>query len=51
MSVVTFIGTLFLFHYGYSTQSYCYDQDKEVGKLYHSLVHVLSSIGHHCIVL
>jgi hypothetical protein len=48
--VSTFIATVFLFYYGYITQSLCYDKDKIVANSYHSLLHTIASVGHHLIV-
>jgi len=49
--VVTFFITLYLFFYGYYTNSYCYDINKQVGNLYHSLLHTIGSLGHILIIL
>jgi hypothetical protein len=47
--VLTFLITIFLYYYGFLTKRYCYDPEKCVGDLYHALLHVISSIGHHLI--
>ena len=47
----TFVATILLFHYGFYTSSFCYDLDKETSHLYHSLLHIVSSIGHHLLIL
>jgi len=39
----TFLATVFLYVYGYYTQSYCYGYYEEE---WHSFLHILSSIGH-----
>ena len=49
--LLTFIAVIFLYCYGYITASYCYDPDSEVASLYHSLLHLISSVGHHLIML
>jgi len=49
--IQTFLATIYLYTYGYYTGSYCYDSDEETSHLYHSLLHTLSSVGHHMIVL
>jgi hypothetical protein len=49
--VSTFLATGFLFYGGYITNQYCYDKDEKKGKLYHCLLHGISSVGHHLIVL
>ena len=43
-----FMGCIFLFGYGYFTNNYCFHPDK--GNMYHSLLHMISSVGHHCII-
>jgi len=48
---VTFMAVIFLYCYGYITNSYCYDPDSEVSSLYRSLLHGISSLGHHLIML
>jgi len=47
--VMTFLLCIFLFIYGYSTNSYCYHPDKYIGDNYHCLLHCISSFGHHLI--
>lgn len=49
--VSTFLLTVYLFYYGYLTQTYCYDKEYQTAKKYTSLLHLLSSLGHHLIVL
>jgi hypothetical protein len=46
--VLSFLLCIFMFFYGYCTNKYCYDPDK--GDQYHSLLHLISSIGHHLII-
>lgn len=49
--VSTFLLTVYLFYYGYLTQTYCYDKEYQTAKKYTSLLHLISSFGHHLIVL
>jgi membrane protein YdbS with pleckstrin-like domain len=49
--VVTFLTTIFLYGYGYKVQRYCFDKKKKRAVLFHSGLHVISSIGHHFIAL
>jgi len=49
--VLLFLSTTYLFYYGYYTQSFCYDKDPDVAYIFHSILHVISSIGHHMILL
>lgn len=47
----TFLATALLYVYGYTCKKYCFDEDSETANMNHALLHVISSIGHHCIVL
>ena len=49
--VSTFVATVYLFYYGYLTKRYCYNKKKTIAANYHSLLHLISSFGHHLIVL
>lgn len=49
--LVSFITTLYLFFYGYYSNQYCYDVNKQVANLYHSLLHIIGSLGHIFIVV
>jgi hypothetical protein len=49
--VATFVATLWLYIYGFCTHQYCFDQETHVASMYHSLMHVIGSVGHHLIVL
>ena len=49
--VSTFAVTVYLFYYGYMTNTYCYDKKKTIAANYHSLLHLISSLGHHLIAL
>ena len=44
--IATFLGTIFLYHYGKKTNTLCKDPCKKTGQLYHALLHGLTSIGH-----
>jgi hypothetical protein len=44
--ITTFLSTIYLYYYGYCYNQYCYCDDITVANLYHSLLHVISSIGH-----
>ena len=48
--ITTFILSIVLFYYGYLTTTLCYHPDTSIGNKYHSLLHLISSIGHHCII-
>jgi len=49
--VTTFLLTIFLYYYGYFTNTFCYHPDKCIRDRYHCLVHCIGSIGHHLIIL
>lgn len=49
--ILCFFLTIYLFLYGYLTDSYCFNNDCETANIYHSLLHVVSSVGHHAIVM
>ena len=46
--IVSYLLVLYLFLYGYYTNNYCFHPER--GNAYHSLLHMISSLGHHCIV-
>ena len=47
----TFLATIFLYHYGYYCNDYCFNNDVSIAQKYHSFLHFISSIGHNLIVL
>lgn len=49
--IFSFLFVIFLFNYGFMSNLYCYDDDTNIANLYHSYLHLLSSIGHICIIL
>jgi hypothetical protein len=49
--IATFLTTLYLFFYGYYSNQYCYNINKQVANLYHSLLHIIGSLGHIFIIL
>jgi hypothetical protein len=49
--VSAFLLTLYLFIYGYITNSFCFYEDRNKANLYHSLLHIISSIGHNLIIM
>jgi hypothetical protein len=46
-----FLLSLYLFFYGYYTNQYCYDVNKQIASLYHSLLHIIASLGHILVIL
>ena len=51
ITVYTFLATIYLYYYGYLYNTYCYHPDKDIGNLYHSLLHAIASVGHNIIVI
>ena len=51
ITVYTFLATIYLYYYGYINNTYCYHPDKDIGNLYHSLLHAIASVGHNIIVI
>lgn len=49
--IAAFLGTVFLYYYGSANGQFCFAEDKEESDKWHQLLHLLSSIGHHFIVL
>jgi hypothetical protein len=47
----TFLLTIYLYFYGYCTDTYCYNIDKKIGVFYHAILHIISSFGHHLLLL
>jgi hypothetical protein len=45
---ITFCCSVYFFGYGWLTNQYCYDT--VYGNRYHAYLHLLSSIGHHCLL-
>jgi hypothetical protein len=41
---------IFAFFFGYATNKYCFDCDENTSQLYHGLLHMISSFGHHLII-
>ena len=49
LAVITFTCVIIMYYYGYLTESLCFDNT--YGNMYHSCIHLIGSIGHHCIML
>lgn len=49
--ISTFLLTVFLFYYGYLTDTFCYDPNPNYASGYHSLLHLISCIGHNLIIV
>jgi hypothetical protein len=48
--VSTFLSVVFLYTYGYLTDNYSFHTSHSVSQMYHGLLHIISSIGHHFII-
>jgi hypothetical protein len=49
--IFTFIITIYLYYFGYCYNKYCFCEDKEMANKYHSLIHIISSVGHNLIII
>lgn len=49
ITIGSFLTVVYLYVYGYFTKTFSFDKST-VAYLYHSLVHVYSTIGHHSII-
>ena len=49
--VATFVGTGYLYSYGYLHNEFCFDEDPDVNESTHAFLHFISSMGHHLIGL
>jgi len=49
--ILTFFLVAYLYIYGYTNKMYCFSEDKSVGDAYHSILHLISSVGHHLIII
>jgi len=50
-AVASFLLVLYLFYGGYLQTAYCFDPDEQIANTYHFLIHLVSSIGHHMIIV
>ena len=48
--VLTFLLCIYMYIYGYFTETYCFYPDKCLGNYYHVLLHLIGSFGHHLII-
>ena len=49
--ISTFLLTIYLYCYGYIYKQYCFYEEREIAKLWHSYMHFVGSFGHICIVI
>jgi len=48
--IATFLGSVYLYVYGYFTGKYCFCNEIDRAHQFHCMLHIISSIGHHCII-
>lgn len=48
---ITVLLDIHLFIYGYYTNNYCYNKDKNIGEMYHTLLHFITSYGFNTIII
>ena len=51
MIILTFLLAVYLYIYGYTNKTYCFSEDNGIGNAYHSILHLISSLGHHLIII
>ena len=49
--ILSFLLVIYLYAYGYMHRVYCFSEDKSVGDAYHYILHLISSFGHHLIII
>ena len=49
--IITFLAVVFLYGYGYLKNNYSFHPSTDVSQMYHSLLHLISSFGHHLIII
>lgn len=48
--VITFLSVVYLYSYGYLKSDYVFHPEYKISQLYHILMHLISSFGHHIII-
>jgi hypothetical protein len=48
--IMSFFTIVLFYCYGYYANEYCFDYDIRIGNIYHSFIHIISSIGFHTIM-
>ena len=44
-----FFSTIIMYHYGQETGTMCFDSNHNIACMYHGVMHIIGSIGHHLI--
>jgi len=47
----SFLFVIYIFYYGYFTNNFCFHSDKFKADMFHTLLHLASSVGHHAIII
>lgn len=50
ITIILFLFVVYLYIFGYIYKKYCFSTNTIEGENYHSLLHLLSSLGHHIII-
>lgn len=48
--IITFLSVVYLYLYGYLTGNYVFHHEYKLSQLYHVIMHLISSFGHHIII-
>ena len=48
--ITTFLSVVYLYSYGYLKSDYVFHPEYKMSQLYHVLMHLISSFGHHIII-
>lgn len=48
--IITFLAVVYLYTFGYMTNDYVFHPEYKMAQMYHVLMHLVSSIGHHIII-
>lgn len=51
MIILTFFLVAYLYIYGYMNKTCCFSEDNGIAQTYHFILHLLSSVGHHLIII
>lgn len=50
VSIIAFLICVYFYVYGFITGQYCFCPDVDKQNLYHSIIHMISSFGHHLVI-
>jgi len=49
--ILSFLLTIYLYYYGYISNTLCFDDNNITAEKWHCLLHLISSIGHNLIII